>query len=80
MPIAPPQKKVWVIDRDTLFQFLEMLNDKYGSDLLWRWTGQDKEPMVEVYSPSLGLSVSGRMAFIQETVETMLSIWGFEET
>lgn len=75
---TPPAKAVWVADRDTLFQYLEQLNDKFSTGFIWRWSGNDKVPNVEVYEPELGLHVEAPMGYIQESIERMLPIWGLE--
>jgi hypothetical protein len=76
----PVTGKTWVTDRETLFHYLDLLNDKYDTDFCWHWSGQDKVPAIEVYSPKMGLSVEAPMGFIQETVERMLPIWGLVTT
>lgn len=68
----------WVVDRDTLFAYLDQLNDKYDMDFCWHWSGQDKVPNVEVYSPKTGLAIEAPIGYIQEAVQRMLPIWGLE--
>lgn len=81
VPVTSIVGKNWVTDRDTLFQYLELLNAKHGTNFRWRWSGTGKEPNVEVYDDSFGfnLYVEARMVEIQEAVERMLPIWGLTE-